>query len=108
MTLSCSSVAYPAANYTWFKEHDDSVKETGQNLTITNITSELGGNYYCEAHNAIGRHNSTFLFINVTGNLACEKPKCWMQSINRSNLTTRAQSNIGPMLQSSILPVFQR
>ncbi|KAK0142938.1 B-cell receptor CD22 [Merluccius polli] len=66
VTLSCSSDANPAANYTWFKEHEDSVGEPGQNYTITNIASELGGHYYCQAHNAIGRHNSTSLFINVT------------------------------------------
>ena len=64
VTLSCSSDANPAANYTWFKEHEDSVKESGQNYTITNIPSVLGGNYYCQAHNAIGLHNSTFLLIN--------------------------------------------
>ncbi|KAG7279342.1 hypothetical protein CRUP_001250 [Coryphaenoides rupestris] len=66
VTLSCSSDANPAAQYTWFKEHEDSVEESGQNYTITNITSELGGNYYCQARNAIGRHNSTFLSIHVT------------------------------------------
>uniref|UniRef100_A0A8C5D7P6 Ig-like domain-containing protein n=1 Tax=Gadus morhua TaxID=8049 RepID=A0A8C5D7P6_GADMO len=53
LTLSCSSDANPAADYTWFK-HGDSVGQSGQNYTITNITSELGGNYYCQAHNAIG------------------------------------------------------
>ncbi|KAK0137517.1 B-cell receptor CD22 [Merluccius polli] len=74
VTLSCSSDANPAANYTWFKEHEDSVGEPGQNYTITNITSELGGHYYCQAHNAIGRHNSTLLFINVTGNCYFKKP----------------------------------
>ena len=63
MTLSCSSDANPAANYTWFKEHEDSVKESGQKYTITNIISEHGGNYICQAHNAIGLRNSTFLFI---------------------------------------------
>ena len=63
VTLSCSSDANPAAEYTWFKEHEDSVRESGQNYTITNITSEHGGNYYCQAHNAIGHHNSTFLII---------------------------------------------
>ena len=62
MTLSCSSDANPVANYTWFKEHEE-MKESGQNYTITNITSELRGNYYCQAHNAIGHHNSTFLII---------------------------------------------
>ncbi|XP_059901686.1 B-cell receptor CD22-like isoform X2 [Gadus macrocephalus] len=66
VTLSCSSNANPAANYTWFKEHDISVKLSGQNYTFTFIISDLGGNYYCQAHNAIGQHNSTFLFIKVT------------------------------------------
>ncbi|CAL8399171.1 unnamed protein product [Arctogadus glacialis] len=66
VTLSCSSDANPAANYTWFKEHEVSVEESGQKHTITNIPPELGGNYYCQAHNEIGRHNSPFLFIKVT------------------------------------------
>ncbi|KAK0136534.1 B-cell receptor CD22 [Merluccius polli] len=70
VTLSCSSDANPAANYTWFKEHEDSVGESGQNYTITHITAQLGGNYYCQAHNAFGRHDSTFLFINVTETLS--------------------------------------
>ncbi|CAL8238168.1 unnamed protein product, partial [Lota lota] len=65
VTLSCSSDANPAANFTWFKEHD-SVGQSGQNYTIANITSEHGGNYYCRAHNGIGRHNSTYLSIYVT------------------------------------------
>uniref|UniRef100_A0A8C5ALW9 Ig-like domain-containing protein n=1 Tax=Gadus morhua TaxID=8049 RepID=A0A8C5ALW9_GADMO len=66
VTLSCSSDANPAANYTWFREHEDSVKGSRQNYTITNITSVLGGNYFCQAHNAIGLHSSPFLLI--TGN----------------------------------------
>ncbi|CAL8399175.1 unnamed protein product [Arctogadus glacialis] len=66
VTLSCSSDANPAANYTWFKEHEVSVEVSGQNYSITNITSGLGGNYYCRAHNPFGRHNSSFLFIKVT------------------------------------------
>ncbi|XP_059903473.1 uncharacterized protein LOC132454252 isoform X1 [Gadus macrocephalus] len=65
VALSCSSDANPAADYTWFK-HGDSMGQSGQNYTITDITSELGGSYYCQAHNAIGRHNSTLFFINVT------------------------------------------
>ncbi|CAL8239196.1 unnamed protein product, partial [Gadus morhua 'NCC'] len=65
VTLSCSSDANTVANYTWFREHEDSVKASGENYTITNITSDLGGNYYCQAHNAIGFRNSTFLLIKV-------------------------------------------
>ncbi|CAL8288239.1 unnamed protein product [Gadus morhua 'NCC'] len=66
VTLSCSSDANPAANYTWFKEHVVSVEESGQTYTITHITLEHAGNYCCRAHNAIGLHNSTFLLIKVT------------------------------------------
>ncbi|XP_059900608.1 B-cell receptor CD22-like [Gadus macrocephalus] len=65
VTLSCSSDANPAADYTWFKEQDDSVEESGQNYTLSDMTSELGGNYYCQAHNAIGHHNSTWSSVNV-------------------------------------------
>ena len=68
VTLSCSSDANPAADYTWFREHGGSVEELGENYTISNITTELGGNYYCEARNAVGLQNSTLMFLNVTGN----------------------------------------
>uniref|UniRef100_A0A8C5A5V3 Ig-like domain-containing protein n=1 Tax=Gadus morhua TaxID=8049 RepID=A0A8C5A5V3_GADMO len=61
VTLSCSSDANPAANYTWFKVF--SVVGSGQTYTITHITLEHAGNYSCQAHNAIGLHNSTFLLI---------------------------------------------
>ncbi|XP_056467424.1 B-cell receptor CD22-like isoform X2 [Gadus chalcogrammus] len=66
VTLSCSSDANPAADYTWFREHGGSVEELGENYTISNITTELGGNYYCEARNAVGLQNSTLMFLNVT------------------------------------------
>ncbi|XP_030236012.1 B-cell receptor CD22-like isoform X3 [Gadus morhua] len=66
VTLSCSSDANPAADYTWFREHGGSVEELGKNYTISNITTELGGNYYCEARNAVGLQNSTLMFLNVT------------------------------------------
>ena len=114
VTLSCSSDANPAANYTWFKEHEDSVGESGQNYTITHITSQLGGNYYCQAHNAVGRHNSTFLFIHVTGNCLFKRHAfdAEYQWVKFNYLST--QSNTGlSMLQFVIsawklTSVFQR
>ncbi|XP_069386280.1 Fc receptor-like protein 2 isoform X2 [Paralichthys olivaceus] len=54
VTLTCSSDANPAANYTWYKEDEDSPRASGQNFTITNITAEHGGNYRCEAQNRRG------------------------------------------------------
>ena len=67
MTLTCSSDANPAANYTWYKENEDSPKASGQNFTITNFTAEHNGNYYCETQNGRERHNSTFYLIVVAG-----------------------------------------
>ncbi|XP_053181524.1 B-cell receptor CD22-like [Scomber japonicus] len=59
VNLTCSSDANPAANYTWYKENDDSPKASGQIFTITDVRPEHSGNYYCEAQNRRGRHNST-------------------------------------------------
>ena len=59
VTLSCSTDANPAANYTWYKENEDSPKASGQIFTITDFRAEHSGNYYCEVQNRIGCHNST-------------------------------------------------
>ncbi|XP_077936036.1 cell adhesion molecule CEACAM5-like isoform X2 [Gasterosteus aculeatus] len=63
VTLTCSTDANPAANYTWYKEHEDSPRASGQIFTITDFTAEHSGNYYCEAQNEMGRSNSTLLLI---------------------------------------------
>ncbi|XP_078126521.1 B-cell receptor CD22-like [Sander vitreus] len=65
VTLTCSSDANPAANYTWYKENEDSPKASGQIFTITDIRAEHSGNYYCEAQNRRGRQNSTLHLIVV-------------------------------------------
>ncbi|KAL7403630.1 hypothetical protein ABVT39_003222 [Epinephelus coioides] len=67
VTLTCSSDANPAANYTWYKEDEDSPKASGQIFTITDIRAEHSGNYYCEAQNTRGRHNSTLHLTVVAG-----------------------------------------
>uniref|UniRef100_A0AAQ4NZ46 Ig-like domain-containing protein n=1 Tax=Gasterosteus aculeatus aculeatus TaxID=481459 RepID=A0AAQ4NZ46_GASAC len=63
VTLTCSADANPAASYTWYKEHEDSPRASGQIFTITNFTAEHSGNYYCEAQNEMGRSNSTIRLI---------------------------------------------
>ncbi|XP_030204244.1 sialoadhesin-like isoform X2 [Gadus morhua] len=98
VTLSCSSDANPAAEYTWFREQDDSVKASGQNYTITNITSELEGYYYCQAHNTFGHHNSTFLLIKV-----CIQG---LKSTSTSWTTTVAVRGIVVLLATVLLLVF--
>ncbi|XP_041789673.1 B-cell receptor CD22-like isoform X2 [Chelmon rostratus] len=67
VTLTCSSDANPAANYIWYKENEDSPKASGQNFTITDFRGEHSGNYYCEAQNRRGHHNSTLHLIVVAG-----------------------------------------
>ncbi|XP_035772151.1 B-cell receptor CD22-like [Neolamprologus brichardi] len=64
VTLTCSSDANPAANYTWYKEDDESPKASGQNFTITDIQPEHSGSYYCVAQNSRGHQNS-ILQLNV-------------------------------------------
>ncbi|XP_067441581.1 B-cell receptor CD22-like [Thunnus thynnus] len=67
VTLTCSSDANPAANYTWYKENEDSPKASGQIFTIHDVRPEHSGNYYCEAQNRRGRHNSTLNLTVVAG-----------------------------------------
>ena len=67
VTLNCSGDANPPANYTWYKENEDSPKASGQIFTITDVRPEHSGNYSCEAQNRRGRHNSTLYLTVVTG-----------------------------------------
>uniref|UniRef100_A0A3Q3GPX6 Ig-like domain-containing protein n=1 Tax=Labrus bergylta TaxID=56723 RepID=A0A3Q3GPX6_9LABR len=69
VTLTCSSDANPAANYTWFKEDEDSPTASGQIFTISNFSADHSGRYYCEAQNTRGRHNSTLHLLVVAGKL---------------------------------------
>ncbi|PWA29361.1 hypothetical protein CCH79_00013945, partial [Gambusia affinis] len=66
VTLTCSSVANPAATYTWYKEHSTSPAADGQTFTIVDIRGEHGGNYYCQARNSRGHHNSTIHLIVIS------------------------------------------
>uniref|UniRef100_A0A3Q1JMB9 B-cell receptor CD22 n=1 Tax=Anabas testudineus TaxID=64144 RepID=A0A3Q1JMB9_ANATE len=67
VNLTCSSDANPAANYTWYKENEESPKASGQIFTITDIRAEHSGIYYCEVQNIRGRHNSTLHLTLSTG-----------------------------------------
>ncbi|XP_076141117.1 B-cell receptor CD22-like [Alosa pseudoharengus] len=68
VTLTCSSDANPPVeNYTWFKVNESTAVGSGQQYSITNIRSEDGGQYYCEARNKYGAENSTAVLITVVG-----------------------------------------
>ncbi|XP_030638805.1 B-cell receptor CD22-like [Chanos chanos] len=65
VALTCHSDASPPVHtYTWYKNGTGAVS-LGQNYTITNISSEFSGQYYCRAENEIGDNNSTVMFLNV-------------------------------------------
>ncbi|KAJ8362467.1 hypothetical protein AAFF_G00373830 [Aldrovandia affinis] len=70
VTLTCSSNANPPVQrYTWFKKNDTGVWQTGsgQSLNVSNFRSWNSGQYYCEAENKHGVHNSTALSITTKG-----------------------------------------
>uniref|UniRef100_A0A3Q3L190 Sialic acid-binding Ig-like lectin 10 n=1 Tax=Mastacembelus armatus TaxID=205130 RepID=A0A3Q3L190_9TELE len=77
VTLTCSSDANPAANYTWYKENEESPKASGQTFTITDIRPEHSGKYYCEAQNTRGRHNTTSQLTVVAGCLYLQIHSCY-------------------------------
>ena len=93
MTLTCSTDANPAANYTWYKENEDSPKASGQNFTITDFRAEHSGNYYCEVQNRIGRHNSTLQLIVVAGELLIPQHDMFLfvKSLTKKSLLSHVQ-----------------
>ncbi|KAL2086718.1 hypothetical protein ACEWY4_017777 [Coilia grayii] len=67
VTLTCSSDANPPVhNYTWYNiNRGETTLESGQNHSISNISSQDIGQYYCRATNLVGSSNSTLLSIDV-------------------------------------------
>ncbi|XP_049341083.1 B-cell receptor CD22-like [Astyanax mexicanus] len=59
VTLTCSSDADPPVlTFNWFKQSVNESLGTGQNYSITNISSQHSGLYYCAALNQLGQHSS--------------------------------------------------
>ena len=83
VTLTCSSDANPAANYTWYKENEDSPKASGQIFTITDFRAEHSGNYSCEAQNRRGR-NKTSVHLTVAGEFPFTSHKTLQQMYNNA------------------------
>lgn len=70
LTLTCSSQANPAVeNYTWHRINAADSWETrsGQSYTIAEVSTGASGQYYCEARNRFGVHNSPVLTVRVRG-----------------------------------------
>uniref|UniRef100_A0A3B3HJ27 B-cell receptor CD22 n=1 Tax=Oryzias latipes TaxID=8090 RepID=A0A3B3HJ27_ORYLA len=63
VTLTCSSDANPAANYTWFK--DNRPLRSEDKVHFSSIRSEHSGNYSCKSENKHGQSSSTPLLLDV-------------------------------------------
>ncbi|KAL7865177.1 hypothetical protein SRHO_G00104240 [Serrasalmus rhombeus] len=59
VTLICSSDANPPVlSYSWFNQSSDVELGTGQSYSITSISSQHSGLYYCTARNQLGQSRS--------------------------------------------------
>ncbi|XP_047189918.1 B-cell receptor CD22-like isoform X3 [Scophthalmus maximus] len=76
VTLTCSSDANPPADYTWYKENEDSRKASAQIFTIADVRVENGGNYSCFAQNTQGCHNSTVRLMVIAAS-----PGAWKSTV---------------------------
>ena len=68
VTLTCSSDANPAANYTWYKKNvnpDLQPLSKEPQLVFSSIQSSDSGEYYCTAENQLGKRTSEYIFIDV-------------------------------------------
>uniref|UniRef100_UPI0037E7C35D B-cell receptor CD22-like n=1 Tax=Semicossyphus pulcher TaxID=241346 RepID=UPI0037E7C35D len=65
VTLTCSSDAKPAAEYTWYKERGYQALSTEAKLVFSSIQASESGKYYCAAGNRLGRTTSVSTSIDV-------------------------------------------
>ncbi|CAL8375107.1 unnamed protein product [Gadus morhua 'NCC'] len=65
VTLSCSSDANPAADYTWFRDNQPLPWEPRRPYTLDSVSSKDRGTYHCQAENQYGYLGSNSVFIDV-------------------------------------------
>ncbi|XP_053275713.1 uncharacterized protein LOC128437537 [Pleuronectes platessa] len=65
VTLTCSSDANPAANYTWYKEDRTLLQGPEGVYLLSSISSGDSGVYSCKSENQYGRINSTSLHLDA-------------------------------------------
>ncbi|KAF1388278.1 hypothetical protein PFLUV_G00088530 [Perca fluviatilis] len=65
VTLTCSAKGSPAPTFTWFKDKQEAVVETGAVWVITSIMESQNGEYHCKATNKHGTTPSSPVSIKV-------------------------------------------
>ncbi|XP_060942274.1 vascular cell adhesion protein 1-like [Limanda limanda] len=100
VTLTCSSDANPAANYTWYKRSGDKqvqpLSEETQ-LVLSSIRSSDSGEYYCTAENELGRSSAN---ISITVTYAPKPPSVSVspsgEIMEGSSVTLTCSSDANP------------
>ena len=64
--LHCTADANPAASIQWFKESasGDVLSHSGD-LTLSHLTVETAGKYYCQANNSLGASQPKYVDVKV-------------------------------------------
>uniref|UniRef100_A0A8C1MB42 Ig-like domain-containing protein n=1 Tax=Cyprinus carpio TaxID=7962 RepID=A0A8C1MB42_CYPCA len=99
VTLTCSSDANPAVNYTWSRESEGQMEQlqTGDTLTFDRIDLKHRGWYYCTAQNQHGTQNSSVML-----NIQYAPKISPSSSCNRTDVTLcfcEADGNPSPELE---------
>uniref|UniRef100_A0A3Q2QD39 Ig-like domain-containing protein n=1 Tax=Fundulus heteroclitus TaxID=8078 RepID=A0A3Q2QD39_FUNHE len=70
VTLTCSSDANPAAQYTWYRENEHKPLGEKENFIFNSIDSSESGEYYCTALNSRGKKTSLRVDIDCQRSLS--------------------------------------
>ncbi|CAJ1054094.1 B-cell receptor CD22-like [Xyrichtys novacula] len=65
VTLTCSSDANPAANYSWYKKTGKPDPKPGPQLVFSSIQPSDSGEYFCRAENSLGETPSEDICMDV-------------------------------------------
>uniref|UniRef100_A0AAY3ZY98 Ig-like domain-containing protein n=1 Tax=Denticeps clupeoides TaxID=299321 RepID=A0AAY3ZY98_9TELE len=117
VTLTCTSdVSPPVHTYTWYKLNGAETSQvgSGQNYSLTNISSESNAQYFCEAKNDVGARNSTLIisflifFIERGHLVSLEEPmvcgrQCPMHNSNlHLNIIADSYTGLSPRLKTPL------
>uniref|UniRef100_A0A3Q3F884 Ig-like domain-containing protein n=1 Tax=Labrus bergylta TaxID=56723 RepID=A0A3Q3F884_9LABR len=96
VTLTCSSDANPAPEYTWFKENNNQPLSREAQLVFSSIKSSDSGEYLCKAENDLGK--PTYKWISIDIQPAEEQDELQYATVDFSrNQADPLYSNIQPV-----------
>uniref|UniRef100_A0A3P9CCG1 Ig-like domain-containing protein n=1 Tax=Maylandia zebra TaxID=106582 RepID=A0A3P9CCG1_9CICH len=98
VTLTCSSDAKPAANYTWYKEDDQKPLSKDSQLIFSSIQSSDAGEYYCTAVNDLGtkRTGHNIIIVNYAPKLPSVSVSPFAEIVEGSSVTLTCSSDANP------------